>query len=422
MNHQDTTCNLIKEIPLYNKNYSLSMFGDKIIYNCYGDGPRDYNGEIWDSIDTSYNAPYDGEGIIIRDRKTMDILYHKKDVKFYEKVEINDRYLVFSKNDFTGKSIEIIDYRKGYENNVLSIPYDYFYQDSIFSLDGNRIGYFKRNTLYNISFSVFNLETQENEFECSIRKTDYLDDARDWYFRYQTPCIKIFGDKMAISIGSNICYLYDIPTKKLIKTFEINELINGLLLNSEYIVLLGMYNNPCSLYVFNYKTDETFKFQSYMRSCQSTNSLDISEDYIVFVSSKGGYEAEWIEIFDLKTRGIYKQKIRGKFTNGEKICIDKNNILVSSFDRKEEKSYLQIYKIENTPKKETLLAIYQKKFGEIGENRDIRKYILEFFYNNSIKKIGNTFLKGKNFILHEKINEIPRIEIYYSSLHNNDFN
>lgn len=407
MNHQDTSCNLIKEIILSHKNYSLSIFEDKIVHNCYGsdhENSLDFNNE-------SYYSPNDSEGIIIRDRKTMDIIFHKKDVKFYEKVEINDKYLVFSKTDISNKSIEIIDYTKGYENSIFSIPYSYFYSHAIFSLNGNRIGYFKDNKLYNISFSVFNLERQKDEFEFSIKNTDNLEEE-DWYFRYQEPCIKVFGDKMVVSIGSNICYLYDIPSKKLIKTFEINELINGLSMNSEYIMLLGNYNNPSSIYLFNYKKDDIdiFKFKSYIKNYQSSISIDMSEDYIVMTSSRGGYESQWMEIFDLKTKGIYKQKIK---TNGKKVCIHKNNIVISTFDKKRNEYYCQLYKIDNTPKKETLLTVYQENFGKIGENKDIRRYILEFFYNNSIKKVGKTIMKGNSFILHEEVNEIPRIEIYY---------
>ena len=182
-------------------------------------------------------------------------------------------------------------------------------------------------------------------------------------------------------------------------------------MNSSFIILIGEWQNPTAIHIFNYITGEKFKFFSYLEHTQLNTKLDISEDYFFLTCYRGvSYETEWMEIYDLKTKGIYKQKLGNGHITGLDISTYKNEILVFTTENR-----LKLFEIEKTTKKDILLAIYQKKFGKIGQNQDIRRHILEFLISPIIAKKGNTIRKQNNFILHLEQFEIPRIEIFYST-------
>jgi hypothetical protein len=285
--------------------------------------------------------------------------------------------------------------------------------DKIFSLYGNRIGFIKENRFFSFIISVFNIDTFETEFEFSIQKTDNLDEFRleDWWFLFKEARLKIWEDFISVSIGTNKCYFYDIPRKQLLDEFVIREKIIGLSMNSSFIILIGEWQNPTAIHIFNYITGEKFKFWSYLEHTQLNTKLDISEDYFFLTCYRGyAYETEWMEIYDLKTKGIYKQKLGNGHITGLDISTYKNEILVFTTENR-----LKLFEIEKPTKKDILLAIYQKQFGKIGQNQDIRRYILEFLISPIIAKKGNTIRKQNDFILHLEQFEIPRIEIFYST-------
>ena len=226
--------------------------------------------------------------------------------------------------------------------------------------------------------------------------------------QYQEPRVKIWRDYILISIGTNKCYFYYIPTFQFIREFEIYEKIIELSINSNYIILIGEWQDPTRIHVFNYKKEENFMFWSYLDHTQLNTSFDISEDYIFITCYLGSYDSEWMEIYDLNTKGIYKKKLGDGHITGLDISVYNNEILVSTTENR-----LKLFEINRTPKKETLLAIYQKKFGKIGENYDIRRYILEFIIQPIQEKKGKTLRKDNNFILHIEKHKIPRIEIFY---------
>ena len=341
------------------------------------------------------------EGLTIRDKKTGRILFQDRTVEDYEKIEMNDRFLVYTRND---NIISIHSLNKVKEIYELKCSFD-----KIFSIYENRIGFIKENNVYDYIVSVFNIETCETEFEMSIKKTNNRNEAEDWYFRYKESRVKVWEDYISISIGTNQCYLYHIPSKKLIQEFEMDENIIGLGMNSNYIILIGEWQDPTRIHIFNYKTKETFKFWSYLDHTQLNTKFDISEDYLFLTCYRGvSYETEWMEIYDLHTKGIYKQKLGNGHTTGLDISVYKNEILVSTSENR-----LKLFEINKIPKKEILLAMYQKQFGKIGENSDIRRYILEYLFQPIIEKEGKTVRKENNFILHTEKHEIPRIEIFY---------
>lgn len=341
------------------------------------------------------------DGLVLRDKKSGTILFQDKTVEENENIEMNDKFLVYTRDDNMISIHSLDNMEEIYE---LKCSFD-----KIFSLYGNRIGFIKENRLYHYIISVFNIETFETEFEFSIQKTDDINETEDWYFRSKEPRVKVWGDYISFSIGTNICYLYHIPSQTLFREFEIYENIIGLSMNSTYIILIGEWKDPTRIHVFDYKTNEKFKFWSYLDHCQLNTKFDISEDYLFITCYRGvSYETEWMEIYDLHTKGIYKQKLGDGHTTGLDISVYKNEILVSTTENR-----LKLFQIDTTPKKETLLAIYQKQFGNIGENYDIRRYMLEFLIQPIIKREGKTVRKENNFILHTEKHEIPRIEIFY---------
>ena len=199
-------------------------------------------------------------------------------------------------------------------------------------------------------------------------------------------------------------------SKKLINIFEIEGQIIGIGMNSNYLIIIGDLFTPKIIHLINYKTGEKTLFETYLYPSQLNMKFDVSERYLVLTCFRGLYEAEWMEMYDLKTKGIFKQKLGDKGETGLEISIYNDEIIVSTTKNK-----LKVFEIDRTSKKEALLAIYQKKFGNIGENYDIRRYILEFL-NLTFKKKGKTLKKNNNFLLHENTYEIPRIEIYYTYL------
>ena len=342
------------------------------------------------------------EGLVLRDKKSGTNLFQDKTV-INENMEMNDRYLVYTR-DYNRILIMNINNSEIIHNLNCSL-------DKVFSLYENRIGLIKENNLYHYIISIFNIETFETEFEFSIQKTENRSEAEDWFFLYKKPYIKVWGDYISISIGTNKCYLYHIPSQKLIREFEMYENIIVLSMNSNYIILIGEWKDPTRIHVFHYKTNEKFKFVSYLDHTQFNTRFDISEDYLFLTCYRGvvsSYETEWMEIYDLHTKGIYKQKLGNGHTTGLDISVYKNEILVSTTENR-----LKLFEINKTPKKEILLAIYQKQFGKIGKNYDIRRYMLEFLIQPIIKREGKTVRKENNFILHTEKHEIPRIEIFY---------
>lgn len=341
------------------------------------------------------------EGLVLRNKKTGTILFQDKTVEENEIIEMNDQFLVYTRDD---NNISILNINNHEIIHELKCSFD-----KIFSLHRNRIGFIKENRLYDYIVSVFNIDTLETEFEFSIQKTNDINEAEDWFFRYKESRVKVWGDSILVSIGTNKCYFYNIPSHKLIQEFEINEKIIGLAMNSNYIILIGEWQDPTTIYVYHYKTGEYFKFWSYLDHTQLNTKFDLSEDYLFLTCYRGvSYETEWMEIYDLQTKGIYKQKLGNGHTTGIDISVYKNEILVSTTENR-----LKVFEINKTPKKETLLAIYQKQFGKIGENYDIRRYILEFLIQPIQKKEGKTIRKENNFILNVEKHEIPRIEIFY---------
>ena len=380
MSHLDTTLVLVKNFLLHNTdiehNKSISM--NKYII-----------------------AIISRQGLIIRHKKSGNILFQDKTVDSMNTVEINDKYIVHTRehNNIIIYSLQMLEIYR------LKCYFDNF----CFSLYENRIAFIKENNLVSYVFSVFNIETLETEFEFSITKTDNKNQAENWHILYKKPHIKIWGDNICVSFGTNKCYFYHIPSKKLIRKFQIYEKIIGMVMNSRYIILVGEWQDPTRIHIFNYKTGENFKFWSYLDHTQLDTKLDISEDYIFLTCHRGvSYETEWMEIYDLKTKGIYKQKLGNGHTTGLDISVYKNEILVSTTENK-----LKLFQIDNTPKKEILLAIYNKEFGNIGENYDIRRYILEYLISPIIEKEGKTIRKQNDFILHLEKYEIPKIEIFY---------
>ena len=382
MSHLDTNLFMINDISINKsniktyENHSISMNKDKI-------------------------GMISKEGFVLRNKNTGTILFQDKSVEESEIIEMNDRFLIYTR-DYN--SISIMDINNHEIIHELKCSFD-----KIFSLYENRIGFIKENRLYDYIVSVFNIETFETEFEFSIQKTNDINEAEDWYFQYKESRVKVWGDYISVSIGTKKCYFYHIPSHKLIQEFEMNEKIIGLGMNSNYIILIGEWQDPTTIYVFNYNTGEHFKFWSYLDHTQLNTKFDLSEDYLFLTCYRGvSYETEWMEIYDLQTKGIYKQKLGNGHTTGLDISVYKNEILVSTTENR-----LKRFQIDKTPKKETLLAIYQKQYGSIGQNYDIRRYILEFLIQPFQEKRGNTLRKENNFILNIEKNEIPRIEIFY---------
>ena len=382
MSHLDTNLFMINDISINKsniktyENHSISMNKDKI-------------------------GMISKEGFVLRNKNTGTILFQDKSVEESEIIEMNDRFLIYTR-DYN--SISIMDINNHEIIHELKCSFD-----KIFSLYENRIGFIKENRLYDYIVSVFNIETFETEFEFSIQKTNDINEAEDWYFQYKESRVKVWGDYISVSIGTKKCYFYHIPSHKLIQEFEMNEKIIGLGMNSNYIILIGEWQDPTTIYVFNYNTGEHFKFWSYLDHTQLNTKFDLSEDYLFLTCYRGVfYETEWMEIYDLQTKGIYKQKLGNGHTTGLDISVYKNEILVSTTENR-----LKRFQIDKTPKKETLLAIYQKQYGSIGQNYDIRRYILEFLIQPFQEKRGNTLRKENNFILNIEKNEIPRIEIFY---------
>lgn len=383
MNHQDTNLMMVQDFLLYtnevkiNQKKSISLNREKI-------------------------GMISNNGIFLRDRKTAKILFQDKDVT-KGKIEMNDRFIVYTKDKNT---IFIMDNKKNELIYELKCSWYKF-----FSLYENRIGFIKETKTFSYIISVFNIDSLETEFEFSIQKTDNKNECRKkgWYFLLKEPRVKIWGDFLCVSVGRNICYFYSIPKKQLLQKFEINEKIIELGMNSSFIILIGEWQDPTRIHIFNYKTGENFKFWSYLDHSQYDTKFDISEDFFFLTCFRGIlYETDWMEIYDLHTKGIYKQKLGKNHTKVFDIAVYKNEILVFTTENR-----LKLFRIDRTPKKEAIQAIYQKRFGKIGENYDIRRHILEYLIHPIVKREGETLRKENYFILHSKRHEIPRIDIFY---------
>ena len=265
-------------------------------------------------------------------------------------------------------------------------------------------------------FEVRNLITRKVECRFTVHPSKrQIEDCDREYI------IQCHGDKLVITVGTDEVFVYDTEKKELLYRFSNNEndswtnetCVNSMCINSSSIVTMDSNND---LRIRSFDGTVLRKFPTNYQSYLDNVVMDISETFLVLSSYKGWYQAEWILLYDFQRQVFYLQNL-GIETTYHCCTISENRVVTFSLDYQKTNYSIKAFEIfckTPTPLLTLLKGTPSSVLGNVHENMDVKRLILEFSGGDHVKDENERAIcRTNNFLISKQKNRIPPIMWLY---------
>ena len=313
-------------------------------------------------------------------------LFSKK-LRSSELLHLNEFYVAHTQRDFFDGLWLIEIYQHGnYENPLDSIALKTSIFPAQFCMYDHYLGSISYNSLYYITFSVFDLQRKEEIKTISLKKFDPDNNPNDWVFHYFTPFIELTDKYIIVTTGLSTCHFYSFCDDNKTKTITVDGKITKIISNTDFLIVFS-HSVSAQYTLINLETfdKQVFPTEIDLYDSQLYNMMDISSEIFAY------YYNNKIEIFDFTLDVSYQHPLPKELKNVTALSVKGDKIFIVTYDNNAHFSSILEFTITRTSFHDLQLVLHKTSLGPFSVNYDVKSYISEFF--GKIIRKGQRYLK-----------------------------
>ncbi|MAI13852.1 MAG: hypothetical protein CMM15_07530 [Rhodospirillaceae bacterium] len=299
-------------------------------------------------------------------RRTLNTVHCEQEFGI-QHVLMNENYIVYLKHEMFEPYWCIEIFRHGeYKTLFRRIVHRKKIYPQQFSLDGHLLGLVTMNTLYAVYYTVMDIRNGESVHYCCERKMTNI--RTPFFYLYAPPLIFVYNDLVVQTFGTNQCTLYRLSSSTLYKRIHFPGVILQLTMNDKNLVVLIVRGNAFRIVIQNLETGKRTHYFLPSESSPQKGMIKSSSMLLVFATKEGLFI-----VFDFRVGAWYRYDLN---CTCHTIVVQNNMVYLSV----RENNFWKVMEISFTmiPTRELFLFVYKGILGNVDENYDLKRYLLEF--------------------------------------------
>lgn len=320
--------------------------------------------------------------LTVLNRRTLNTIHCEEECGV-QHVLMNENYIVYLRHEFFEPywCIEIFRHNE-YKTLFRRIVHRKKIYPQQFSLDGHLLGIVTMNTLYAVYYTVMDIRNGESvHYHCERKITN----ARTpFFYLYAPPLIFVHNDLVAQTFGTNQCTLYRLSSASLVKRIHFPGIILHLTMSDGHLAVLVARGNAFRIIIQNLETGKRTHYFLPSEVSPQRAMMHSSSLLFVFATKQG-----LLIVFDFRVGAWYQHDLNCAC---HKIVVQHNMVYLSI----KKNNFWKVMEISFTmmSTRDFYLFVFKGFLGNIDENYDLKRYLLEFIgppvYRGPIK--GHLFL------------------------------